>query len=87
MNTRMSEMEKLLIMEQLRAEELCTRKSQMYLNQSRDPAVQTMLQQSIDKGQRHMSMLSGLLQDAGVTAMSGMGGAAGAAGRTGMTGH
>lgn len=87
MNTRMTEIEKLLIMEQLRAEELCTRKAQVYLNQSRDPAVQGILQQSIDRGQRHINMLSSLLQDAGATAAAGMGGVAGTAGMTGMSGH
>jgi hypothetical protein len=65
--TRLSEIEKLLITEQLRAEELCARKAQNYLSMSRDPAIQGLLQQSIQKGQRHMGMLNGLLQEAGLS--------------------
>lgn len=67
---RMTEMEKLHIMEQLKAEELCTKKSQFYLNQTRDPAIQSLLQQCVDKGQRHMSTLNNLLQDAGLSGMT-----------------
>ncbi|MGB9802479.1 MAG: hypothetical protein ACPLRU_07225 [Desulfofundulus sp.] len=67
---RMTEMEKLHIMEQLRAEELCTRKARLYLNQTRDPAIQGLLQQCIDKGQRHISALNNLLQDAGLPRMA-----------------
>lgn len=79
MNTRLSEIEKLLIMEQLKAEELCSKKAQNYLNMSRDPAVQSLLQQSVDRGQRHIGMLNSLLQEAGLagtagTGMPGMGG-------------
>lgn len=81
MQNRMSEIERLLIMEQLRAEELCTRKAQNYLNISRDPAIQGLLQQSVEKGQRHIGMLNGLLQEAGY------GGSAGMGSMTGMSGH
>lgn len=84
MNIRMTEVEKLFIMEQLRAEELCARKARVYLNQSRDPAIQTMLQQSIDRGQQHINMLSGLLQEAGITGMTGT---AGTMGMTGISSH
>lgn len=68
--SQMSEMEKLHIMEQLRLEELCTKKAQMYLAQTRDPAIQGILQQSLDKGQRHMNSLNSLLQEAGMTGMT-----------------
>ncbi|RKO66020.1 hypothetical protein [Desulfofundulus salinus] len=67
---RMTEMEKLHIMEQLRAEELCTKKARFYLTQTRDPAIQGLLQQCIDKGQRHISTLNNLLRDAGLSGMA-----------------
>lgn len=63
---RMTEMEKLHIGEQLRAEDLCMKKARFYLNQSRDPAVQNILRQFVDKGQRHVSALNGLLSEAGL---------------------
>jgi len=70
---RMTEKEKLIIQEQLMAEELCTKKVQMYLNQVRDPAIQGLLQQMADKGQRHTSTLNNMLQQesrpAGYTTM------------------
>lgn len=67
----MSEMEKLQIQSLMRAEELCARKAQMYLGQSRDPAVQSMLQQSVDRGHRHLSLLGSLLQEAGISGTAG----------------
>lgn len=67
---RMTEMEKLKIQEQLRSEELCAKKASMYLNQVQDPAVQGLLQQMADKSQRHVNVLTNLLQDAGVNAAS-----------------
>ncbi|MEW5953334.1 MAG: hypothetical protein AB1815_06230 [Bacillota bacterium] len=63
---RMTEMEKLKIQEQLKAEELCSKKARMYLNQAQDPAIQGLLQQMGDKSQRHVSALTNLLQDAGL---------------------
>lgn len=63
---RLTEMEKLAIEEQLRAEEICAKKVQMYLGVSRDPAVQAILQQMAEKGQRHISTLHSLMQDAGM---------------------
>ncbi len=80
MNTTLSEIEKLLIMEQLKAEDLCAKKAQNYVNLSRDPAVQSLLQQSVDRSQRHISMLNGLLQEAGLAGTAGMG-------MPGMGGH
>lgn len=62
---RMSEKEKLYLQDQLRAEQLCLKKAQMYLQQTRDSAVQGLLQQCIDKSQRHVNALQGLLQEAG----------------------
>jgi hypothetical protein len=62
---RLTEMEKLAIEEQLRAEELCAKKVQLYMSVSRDPAVQSVLQQMAEKGQRHISTLNSMLQDAG----------------------
>lgn len=59
---RMSEMEKLIIQEQLKAEELCAKKVQMYMNQARDPAVQSVLRQMSDKSQRHINALNGIMQ-------------------------
>jgi len=68
---KMSEMEKLLIHSLVKTEDLCTKKVQMYLTQTRDPVVQSMLQQSLDMGQRHVSVLNGLLQESGVSGMAG----------------
>ncbi len=62
---RLTEMERLLIEEQLRAEDLCAKKVQMYMSVSRDPAVQAILQQAADKGQRHISALNSMLHEAG----------------------
>jgi len=70
-SSSMTEMEKLQIQALLKAEELCSRKAQMYLSQTRDPAVQAILQQTADMGNRHVSMLNGLLQEAGVSGGSG----------------
>lgn len=67
MQWRMTEMEKLHIGEQLRAEDLCARKARFFLKQSRDPAVQGILQQVADKGQRHVNALNSLLQEAGLS--------------------
>lgn len=67
---RMTEMEKLHIMEQLKAEDLCVKKARFYLNQTRDPAIQGLLQSCIDKGQRHISTLNNLLQDAGLSGLA-----------------
>jgi hypothetical protein len=67
MQWRMTEMEKLHIGEQLRAEELCAKKARFYLSQSRDPAVQGILQHFADKGQRHVNALNSLLQEAGLS--------------------
>jgi len=64
---RMTEMEKLHVSEQLKAEELCAKKARFYLNQSRDPAIQGLLQQCMDKGSRHVNALSSLLQEAGLS--------------------
>lgn len=69
MHYRMTEMEKLHISEQLKAEELCAKKARFYLNQSRDPAIQGLLQQCADKGQRHVNALSSLLHEAGIPGM------------------
>lgn len=67
---RMTEMEKLHVSEQLKAEELCAKKARFYLNQSRDPAIQGLLQQCVDKGQRHVNALNSLLQEAGFSGMA-----------------
>ncbi|MFZ5646622.1 MAG: hypothetical protein ACOY30_03270 [Bacillota bacterium] len=67
----MSEMEKLQIQSLLKAEEICARKAQMYLSQARDPAVQGLLQQAVDRGNRHMAALNSLLQEAGVMGPAG----------------
>ena len=64
---RMTEMEKLHLSEQLKAEDLCLKKARFYLNQSRDPAVQNVLRQYVDKGQRHVSALNSLFQEAGLS--------------------
>lgn len=66
-----SEMEKLQMQSLIKAEEICARKAQLYLGQSRDPAVQGILQQAVDMGQRHISILNGLLQEAGISGMAG----------------
>jgi hypothetical protein len=66
-----SEMEKLTIQSLIRSEELCAKKAQVYLNQTRDQAVQGMLQQTLDRGQRHISVLNGLLQEAGLAGGAG----------------
>lgn len=63
---KLTEMERLAIEQQLRAEEICARKVQLYMSASRDPAVQAILQQVAEKGQRHISTLNSLLQDAGI---------------------
>lgn len=67
----MSEMEKLQIQSLLKAEEICARKAQMYLNQTRDPAVHGILQQAMDRGNRHVAALNGLLQEAGLSVPAG----------------
>lgn len=64
---KLTEMERLVIEEQLRAEDICAKKIQMYTGMSRDPAVQAILQQMADKSQHHISTLNSLLQDAGIT--------------------
>lgn len=58
---RITEMEMLTIREQLMAEELCARKVQMYMNQTRDPAIQGLLREMAEKGQRHISTLNNML--------------------------
>lgn len=66
-----SEMEKLNIQSLIRVEEICAKKAQIYLNQTRDQAVQGLLQQTLDRGQRHISALNSLLQEAGLTGEAG----------------
>ena len=63
---RLTEMERLVVEEQLRAEDICAKKIQMYMSMSRDPSVQAILQQMAEKGQRHISTLNSLMQDAGM---------------------
>jgi len=63
---KLTDMERLAIEEQLRSEELCASKVQLYMSVTRDPAVQAILQQMAEKGQRHFSKLNGMLQNAGV---------------------
>ncbi len=63
---RLTEMERLAIEEQLRAEDICAKKIQMYMSLSRDPAVQALLQQMAEKSHRHISTLNSLMQDAGM---------------------
>lgn len=63
---KLTEMERLAIEEQLRAEDICARKVQLYMSVTRDPSVQAVLQQMAEKGQRHVSTLNSLLQDAGL---------------------
>ncbi|MFZ5642270.1 MAG: hypothetical protein ACOY46_01620 [Bacillota bacterium] len=67
----MSEMEKLNIQQLIRAEELCAKKVQTYLGQTRDPAIHGILQQKLDRGQRHISSLNSLLQEAGLNGGAG----------------
>jgi 5-formyltetrahydrofolate cyclo-ligase len=67
---RLTEMERLMIEEQLRAEDICAKKVQLYMSVSRDPAVQAVLQQIAEKGQRHISTLNSMLQDAGFSSMT-----------------
>ncbi len=67
---KLSEMERLAIEEQLRSEEICAGKVQLYMSVTRDTAVQAVLQQMAEKGQRHFSILNSMLQDAGI--VSGM---------------
>lgn len=64
---RLTEMERLMIEEQLRVEDNCAKKVQLYMSVSRDPAVQAVLQQVAEKGQRHINTLNSMLQDAGFT--------------------
>ncbi|WP_066634500.1 hypothetical protein [Desulfolucanica intricata] len=59
---RMSEMERLNLMEQLRSEELCAKKVSMYQSQAQDPALQSILQQTTEMCQRHIRALQGMLQ-------------------------
>lgn len=63
---QMMEREKLYIQDQLRMEQICAKKSQMYLGMTRDPAIQGILQQGIERTQQHIQTLNHLLQDAGV---------------------
>lgn len=63
---KLTEMERLAIEEQLWSEDICSRKVQLYMSVTRDPAVQAILQQIAEKGQRHCSTLNGMLQDAGI---------------------
>jgi len=44
---------------------------QMYMSQSGDPGVQGVLQQALERGNRHISALNGLMQEAGFTGASG----------------
>lgn len=63
---KLTETERLAIEEQLRAEDICAKKVQLYMSVTRDPSVQALLQQMAEKGQRHVSTLNSLLQDAGL---------------------
>ncbi len=63
---KLTEMERLAIEEQLRSEEICASKVQLYMSVTRDPAVQAVLQQMAEKGQRHFSTLNSMLQEAGI---------------------
>lgn len=63
--SNLTETEKLAIEEQLRAEDICAKKVQLYMSVSRDSSVQAVLQQMAEKGQRHISTLNSMLQDAG----------------------
>ena len=61
---RLTDAERLAIESQLRAEKICAKKVQIYMSVSQDSAVQAILQQMAEKGQRHISILNNMLHDA-----------------------
>lgn len=63
---RMTEMEKLHLIEQLRAEDICLAKTNFYAEQFTDPALKQLCAQLRDKTQEHVNTLSSLLSQAGV---------------------
>jgi hypothetical protein len=64
---RMTEKEKLYIQDQIKSEQLCAKKAQLYHDQTRDPSIQGLLRQCVDKSQRHADTLQGLLREAGIS--------------------
>lgn len=61
---RLTDTERLAIESQLRAERLGAKKVQIYMSVSQDSAVQAILQQIAEKGQRHIGILNNMLHDA-----------------------
>jgi len=62
---RMTEMEKLHLIEQLRAENVCLAKTNFYAEQFTDPALKQLCTQLRDKTQQHVNSLTNLLSQAG----------------------
>ena len=61
---RLTDTERLAIESQLRTEGLCAKKVQIYMSVSQDSAVQAILQQMAEKGQRHIGILNNMLHGA-----------------------
>ena len=66
-HTRMTEKEKLYIQDQIKSEQLCAKKAQLYQDQTRDQSIQGLLRQCTDKSQRHVDSLQTLLREAGIS--------------------
>jgi len=64
---RMTEKEKLYVQDQIKAEQLCAKKAQLYQDQTHDPSIQGLLRQCADKSQRHVNSLQTLLREAGIS--------------------
>jgi len=67
---RITEREKLYLTDQLKVEELCGKKVRMYMNQTQDPTLQSVLQQAADQSQKHSNAIKGMLQEAGIPVQS-----------------
>jgi len=63
--TRISQPEKFYLQEQLRLEQLCLNKCNLYMNQIQDPALRGVVQQLRDVCQGHVNTITSVLQQSG----------------------
>lgn len=59
---QLTEKERLTVQELLSTEDICSKKVQLYMNQTQDSNVHKTLQQMADKSRHHINTLNSILQ-------------------------
>ncbi|ACV64322.1 hypothetical protein Dtox_3610 [Desulfofarcimen acetoxidans DSM 771] len=67
---KITEREKLYLNDQLKAEELCGKKLRLFMSQTQDQNLQSVLQMAADQSQKHSNAIKGMLQESGIPVQS-----------------